>query len=214
MSGFLKNSNLINSEFFGLNIISNRASDMAVYSLGLKTKPLVKTSKPNLMFILGDTIFQKNNIKTFVCFQGIQGNELILKTNIVLPAVSFLEKNALFVNIEGRFQNSQKTVSSPKNTKSDFYIIFNIMNIFDSNFHKKLKTNFLLKQNKIPFFKSNTKPFFSFFIAPAFLNQTKITKKNIISTYNNNNYQTNLILKNSVTMAKSSKMLLLKSPFI
>jgi NADH-quinone oxidoreductase chain G len=214
ISEFLKNSNLINSEFFGLNIISNRASDMAIYSLGLRTKSLEKTSKPNLMFLLGDTVFQKNNVKTFVCFQGIQGNELILRTNIVLPAVSFMEKNALFVNIEGRFQNSQKTISSPKNTRSDFYIIFSLMNMFDNNFHKKLKTNFLLKQNKIPFFKSNTKPFFSFFLASAFLDQTKITNKNIISTYNNNYYQTNLILKNSVVMAKSSKMLLLKSPFI
>lgn len=187
---------------------------MAIYSLGLRTKSLEKTSKPNLMFLLGDTVFQKNNVKTFVCFQGIQGNELILRTNIVLPAVSFMEKNALFVNIEGRFQNSQKTISSPKNTRSDFYIIFSLMNMFDNNFHKKLKTNFLLKQNKIPFFKSNTKPFFSFFLASAFLDQTKITNKNIISTYNNNYYQTNLILKNSVVMAKSSKMLLLKSPFI
>lgn len=214
ISSFLKNSGLINSEFFGLNFLSNRASDLAIYSLGLKTKSLSRASKPSVFFVLGDTIFQKNNKKTFVCFQGIQGNELALKANLVLPSVAFTEKNALFVNLEGRFQNAQKAIPSPKNTKLEFDIIYNIINAIDINFGKKLKVNFLLKQNKIPFFKSNIKPYFSLFLSARYISKTKITNKNIVSTYNNNYYQTNLILKNSVTMAKSSKMLLLKSPFI
>jgi NADH dehydrogenase/NADH:ubiquinone oxidoreductase subunit G len=214
ISKFLKSTGLINSDFFGLNVLSNRASDVALYNLGLKTKPLTNSSKPFMLFVLGDSVFKKNNEKTLVCFQGIQGNELVLKANIVLPCIAFTEKNALFVNLEGRFQNSQKAISSPKNTKPEFEIVFNILNVFDSEFNKKVKANFLLKQNKVPFFKSSIKPFFSCFIVPEYLNKTKIINKNIISTYNNNYYQTNLILKNSVIMAKSSRMLLLKSPFI
>jgi NADH-quinone oxidoreductase chain G len=214
ISNFLKNTGLINSDFFGFNVLSNRASDVALYNLGLKTKPLINSSKPCMLFVLGDSVFKKNNEKTLVCFQGIQGNELVLRANIVLPCVAFTEKNALFVNLEGRFQNSQKAISSPKNTKPEFEIIFNILNVFDSEFKNKVKANFLLKQNKTPFFKLNIKPFFSCFIVPKYINKTKIINKNIISIYNNNYYQTNLILKNSVTMAKSSRMLLLKSPFI
>nr|NP_066496.1 NADH dehydrogenase subunit 11 [Rhodomonas salina]AAG17767.1 NADH dehydrogenase subunit 11 [Rhodomonas salina] len=214
ISTFLKNSGLVNSEFFGLNILSNRAADGSLYALGLKTKNVNKISKPSILFIIGDTFFHKNNSKTFVCYQGIQGNELVSKADLILPSNAFTEKNALFVNLEGRFQNSQKSISSPKNTKSDFDIIFNVLGVFDADFDKKFKSNFLLKQNKIPFNKSETKPFFSHIVDGGYMAQTKIDNKTIVSIYNNNYYQTNMILKNSVTMAKSSKMLLLKSPFI
>ncbi len=214
LSQFFKNSGIINSDFFGLNFISNRASDVALFSLGIKTNHFIKTSKPFFSFVIGDNIFEKNVENTFVCYQGIQGNEFALKSNIILSSNAFTEKNALFVNIEGRFQSSQKAFSSPKNAKSDFDILFNILNRLDKNFNMKLKQNFLLQQTKVPFFKINSSPFYQHFLVCTFINKTKITNKNIITTFNNNNYQSNLLLKGSISMAKSSKLLLLKSSFI
>ena len=214
ISSFLQNSGFMNSEFFGFNFLSKRASDLALYHLGIKTKNLIKTLKPNFLIVLGDTIFQKNNKNSFICYNGIQGNNFALKSNLILPSLSFVEKNSLFVNTEGRFQNAQKAISGPKNAKLDFEIIFNFIKNLDGFFDKKLKTNFLLRQNKIPFFKDNKKPFFSSILKSGFMNKTKITNKNIVTNFNDNFYQTNLILKNSVIMAKSSKTLLLKSPFL
>nr|YP_009476681.1 NADH dehydrogenase subunit 11 [Storeatula sp. CCMP1868]AVM81174.1 NADH dehydrogenase subunit 11 [Storeatula sp. CCMP1868] len=214
LAKFLINSKIINSKFFGLNILSSRATDVAIYNLGLKTKILRKSSKPKFLFVLGDTVFQKDCINTFVCFQGIQGNELLIMSNVVLPSCAFTEKNSLFINIEGRFQNSQKAVSMPKNSKLDFDIILSILNLFDLNLMKKFKKNFLLSQNKIPFYKNNQNPFFSLFSFPVYMTQIKLVNKTFISIFNQNYYQNNLLLKNSITMAKSSKMLLTKSPFV
>lgn len=213
LTQFLKNSGFIQSDFFGLSIVSNRASDVALFNLGIKTGSLIKTTNPSFLLILGDSIFQKNSEKTFVCYQGIQGNEFALSADVVLPAVAFTEKTSLFVNIEGRFQSSQKVISSPKNAKPDFDIIFSILNIFDNNFKKKSKTNFLLEQKKVPFSKAKTTPFFSRFLSSEFIIQTKISNENLIATFNNNYYQNNSVLKGSISMAKSSKMLLLRSPF-
>jgi len=210
---FLRNSGFINSEFFGFNFLSKRASDLALFHLGIKTKNLIKTSKPFFLFVVGDTIFQKNNKNSFICFDGIQGNNFVLRSNLILPSVSFVEKNSLFVNTEGRFQNAQKAISGPKNAKLDFEIIFDFIKTFDFSFDRKLKTNFLLRQNATPFFKGNVKPFFSSILKCGFMTKTRITNENVITNFNDNFYQTNLILKNSVVMSKSSKTLLLKSPF-
>jgi NADH-quinone oxidoreductase chain G len=214
ISFFLKNSQVINSIFFGFVSISNRASDIVLHNFGLKTKFLEKYStKPSFLFVIGDSVFQKTSRDSFISFQGLQGNCLISKVNIILPTISFTEKNSLFINSEGRFQNSQKSVSSPKNSRTDFEILFSILGIFTKGLSKKIAVNFLLNQNKVPFFKKNVKPFFSFIHLSPYLMKIKIINKNTVSSYEKNNYQDNLLLKSSISMGKSKKLVLKKSPF-
>jgi len=215
ISSFLKNSQVINSTFFGFIVMTNRASDSVLHSLGIKTKPLIKfCSKPTFLFVVGDSVFHKSSRESFISFQGLQGCSQVSKANIILPTIAFTEKSGLFVNSEGRFQNLQKSVISPKNSRNDFEIIFSVLDIFGEGFNKKPISNFLLSQNKVPFLKKNVKLFFDFIYFSPYLTKIKIINKNTISSYEKNNYQSNLLLKNSISMSKSSKLLLKRSPFI
>ena len=116
----------IRQTFFNLNIGTDSSSYLSVVSPflgrlsasevgffpGINTKVL---STHDLMFsyLCGvDNISLNNNSANFLVYQGLfkPNDYLFSKVNLILPTTSFIERNATFLNIEGRLRYTKKVI--------------------------------------------------------------------------------------------------------
>jgi NADH-quinone oxidoreductase chain G len=175
-----------------------------------------KMNNFKLCFFIGVSNIDFNLSKdTFVIYQGSFGNKLASKANLLLPSTAHFEKNAEYLNLEGRIQKSYKVLKFITDLKDDWkilaYIFFNLTN------KKNLNLNFFIKTLIPNFFNYNTK--FNLVYNPLnkfdlFKNQYNKFFLTNLKTNVKNFYKTNEISKNSILMTKSSKILLIKKNFI
>lgn len=152
----------------------------------------------------------------FVIYQGHHGDEGARNADLILPGMVFSEKDAFYVNIEGRVQKAFKAVSiPPSNSKKDLQILLELYNSISNQkefFDDESFYEFLEKL--IPNFKSEN--------IGEILEQ-KIDYQNLISKLQKpekfhgkilkkirsekwNHFKTNSILRNSPLMNECSKM--------
>jgi NADH-quinone oxidoreductase subunit G len=160
----------------------------------------------NLDFVLQSELdFNLNS--DFLIFQGHHGNSFVEKSNIILPGCSFVEKDAFFLNFEGRVQKARKVISPLYDSRIDWSIFFSILNFIGfKNF------NFSnLKSLRLELFKYSI--LFKSFKNLKKKNKNLIYKKKIVlnmkkqffSSFINNFYFTDSISKNSDTMVSCFK---------
>ena len=121
-----KNTNLINEEehWNGFNVLHNDVGRINALELGITTK--ATTSVPSkVVFLLGADNFRHEEIPedAFVIYQGHTGDEGALYADLILPTSSYLEKNATYVNTDGRPQQTRATVSSPGFSQDDWKVL-------------------------------------------------------------------------------------------
>jgi NADH-quinone oxidoreductase subunit G len=63
------------------------------------------------------------NQSAFVVYQGTHGDKGAERADVILPGAAYTEKNATYVNTEGRAQQSVRAVFPPGNAKEDWTII-------------------------------------------------------------------------------------------
>lgn len=105
-----QNTNIINKKekWNGVNILHSEASRVGALDLGIV--PKTKTSKKaKVVYILGQDNFRHEEIPedAFVIYQGHTGDEGAYYADLILPGASYLEKSALFVNTDGRPQQTR-----------------------------------------------------------------------------------------------------------
>ncbi len=61
--------------------------------------------------------------KAFVIYQGHHGDQGAHRADVILPGAAYTEKNALYINTEGRIQRSYAAISPPGQAKVDWTII-------------------------------------------------------------------------------------------
>ena len=98
-------TNVINKKekWNGINILHNEASRVGALDLGIV--PKTSTShKPKVVYLLGADNFRHEEIPedAFVIYQGHSGDEGAYYADLILPGASYLEKQGLFVNTDGR----------------------------------------------------------------------------------------------------------------
>ena len=99
-----------------------------LYSLSMK-------KKLDMIYLLGvDQIDVKKLQNSFLIYQGHHGNFGAEYCDVVLPGSAYSEKNATYVNTEGKVQTTFKACNPPGLAKEDWKIIVSI--------GKKLKKNF------------------------------------------------------------------------
>ncbi len=77
-----------------------------------------------LVYLLGvDEIDMGYFGKSFVVYQGHHGDIGAHRADVVLPGAAYTEKNALYVNTEGRVQETQRAVFAPGKAKEDWQIV-------------------------------------------------------------------------------------------
>ncbi len=94
---------------------------------GLDTTSIIKRVTSNeiqTLFLLGaDEIDRSVLQKAFVIYLGTHGDKGAEFADIVLPGASYTEKDALWMNIEGRVQMGWRSVYPPGEAKEDWRIL-------------------------------------------------------------------------------------------
>ncbi|MDA9767209.1 NADH-quinone oxidoreductase subunit NuoG [Candidatus Pelagibacter sp.] len=143
VKSFLKKNNKISDEWNSLNTISENASSVGSFDLGLyKTvdgsNEVLKDLENHMfeiVYLLGvDNLkFEKKN--EFIIYQGSHGDKGAEIADIILPGATYTEQNGYFTNLEGKIQKAYKASFPPEEAKEDWLIINELAETMN---HRKL----------------------------------------------------------------------------
>lgn len=119
-------TNILNpdEQWNGINILHAEASKLGQYDLGIKPQRKM-IEKPKVLFLLGADDFRNDEIDkdTFVIYLGHSGDEGAYYADIVLPGASYIEKQATYVNLDGRPQQTRAAANPPGFGREDWMIL-------------------------------------------------------------------------------------------
>ena len=140
---FLDENNKLSNDWNALNIISENASTVGAFDLGVykttdgdnEVLKDLEDHKFEIVYLLGlDTInFEKKN--EFIIYQGSHGDKGAEIADIILPGATYTEQNGYFTNLEGKLQKAYKASYPPELAKEDWVIINELA---ESMNHRKL----------------------------------------------------------------------------
>jgi len=144
----LKDNNFLNNDWNGLNILHQNASSVgAIYLNLLKSNFLdrLNDDNPKLVYLLGADEIKINPNNKFIIYQGTHGGQNTKIADVILPGAAYTEKKGLYVNTEGRVQDSGKASFPPGEAKEDWKIFRALSETFkktiDINTHQILREN-------------------------------------------------------------------------
>ena len=215
-----KTSGMINDNWNGFNILHTAAARVGGYDLGFLPAPAAKDVEGILLgaengeiefvYLLGaDEIDMSRLSNSFVVYQGHHGDAGAQIADVILPGAAYTEKNATYVNTEGRVQFGYKAVSPPGNAREDWTIIRalaeSIGHLLPYNTLDELRSR-MVKSNAV-FGDTDNIQNGEWAVVGA---QGEVDKKPFeypISNY----YQTDVISRSSLTMALCTQEINLKS---
>ena len=207
-----KKYNFYSNKWNGIGVLHTAANRVGALEVGfvpgkngLNTQGIlngIKSNKIKLLWLLGyDEVIPKRNSESFIIYQGHHGDIGANSADLILPGSAYTEKNATYINTEGRVQRTYASVPPPGNAKEDWKIIraFSeyINNVLPYNNISQLRSRFeeinksfniensLIKSEPTDIGDTSVK-----------LNNSKIQPKNI------NYFMTCPISRSSETMAK------------
>ena len=207
---FLNNNNKISNEWNSLNVISENASTVGSFDLGLyKTKDgsnevlrNLEDHKFEVIYLLGQDKLKFKKKDEFVIYQGSHGDKGAEMADIILPGAAYTEQNGYFTNLEGKLQKAYKASYPPEDAKEDWAIINELAEVMN---HRKLFNDkdeldsSLLNQINLFINKNNSKKY-------SIINDLNFTNENL-EIINEDYYYSNIIARASKTMfeCKSAK---------
>jgi NADH-quinone oxidoreductase subunit G len=197
----------------GFNVLQRAASRVGGLDIGFipgkgaKNAEQMLSCSMDMLFLLGADEIDMASISpsAFVVYIGHHGDKGANRANVVLPAASFMEKSATYVNLEGRVQRTNLAIYPPNEATEDWVIINNLAKFCGVDLgYKNIKEvrNKMIKVN------------------PVFANISRITREKISSDpgkmkdfkndhFSNpikNFYMTDPITRASRTMMKCTKL--------
>ena len=205
---FADKYNVITKDKNNLNFLNPYASRVGQLILGNTTKnlcePFSKLKKEKFEIVLSfgsEHIASEQFDNCFRVYFGHHGDEGAMKSDIILPTPLYTEKNGIFVNIEGRPQEAKKCHNPIGSAKEEWSIIKKLSDefsfVFEPNTFEQLRSELFKKHTKLSIFheilsNDNASPII-----------TDIEFEDCKTQYPINNfYMSDIISKNSVTMAK------------
>lgn len=109
----------------GFNILHNAAGRVGALDVGFWNADGFDLGAMDFVWLLGADDFDAGQIadKAFVVYQGHHGDVGAHRADVILPGCAYTEKNALYVNTEGRVQMARKAVDAPGKAREDWAII-------------------------------------------------------------------------------------------
>ena len=215
VKSFLKNNNKISNEWNSFNIISENASTVGGFDLGLyKTNDGsnevlkdLENHKFEIVYLLGvDNLkFKKKN--EFIIYQGSHGDKGAEISDVILPGAAYTEQNGYFTNLEGKIQKAYKASYPPEEAKEDWSILNELAEVMNQrklfNDKDELDSSLL---NQINLYIEKNKS----------INSSKVEnlefKQEILKVNNKDYYYSNAIARASKTMLEcKSAVINLKS---
>ena len=119
-------TNIINEEegWNGVNILHSEASRVGALDLGIVPQKSM-SSEAKVVVLLGADNFRHEDIPqdAFVIYMGTTGDEGVYYADLVIPTSSYLEKDASFVNMDGRVQQSRSACTPPGFARDDWMVL-------------------------------------------------------------------------------------------
>ncbi len=146
IKSFLKKNNKINPNWNSLNIISENASTVGSFDLGIfdsnngsnELLDNLKKHKYKLVFLLGQDRLKFKKENEFIIYQGSHGDKGAEIADIILPGSAYTEQDGYFTNLEGKLQKAYKASYPPGDAKEDWQIINDLADAING---KKLFNN-------------------------------------------------------------------------
>ena len=122
---------MLTAEWHGFNVLHTAAARVGALDLkflpgarGMDFSAMV-SGGVDVLWLLGADEFDASRIPagTFVIYQGHHGDRGAARADVVLPGAAYTEKNATYVNTEGRVQRSFFAVYPPGQAREDWKII-------------------------------------------------------------------------------------------
>ena len=143
IKSFLEKNNKISEEWNSLNIVSENASTVGSFDLGLyKTKDgsneVLKDLENHMfeiVYLLGVDNLKFEKKDEFIIYQGSHGDKGAEIADIILPGAAYTEQNGYFTNLEGKLQKAYKASYPPEEAKEDWLIINELAEVMN---HRKL----------------------------------------------------------------------------
>jgi len=128
LCGDLRSKGQIPSDWPVLNILHRIASQVGALDLGYAPgAQKIRDSKPKLLFNLGadEGVIRREDLhkNCFVVYQGHHGDRGAEMADAILPGAAYTEKEATYVNMEGRAQRTTVAVTPPGMAREDWKII-------------------------------------------------------------------------------------------
>jgi NADH-quinone oxidoreductase subunit G len=140
---FLINKSKISKEWNALNVISENASTVGSYDLGIyktidgsnEVLQHIEDNKFDIIYLLGQDNLKFDKKNEFIIYQGSHGDKGAEMADIILPSAAYTEQNGYYTNLEGKLQKAYKASFPPEEAKEDWQIINEIAEIMN---HRKL----------------------------------------------------------------------------
>jgi len=202
LTNLSKNINIIDEDWVGVNFLPTTANSVGNSHLGLNNNQLKKNYLANVRFFFGvgldnpKRILDNLPLDCFSVCQASFSDASLLKTNLIMPGASFVEKEGTYLNLEGRVQKTEIGLSTPDLARSDVKIIQALSE------YNLLKTSTNLTKIEFLDIENNKKSFTkNLLVKPmSFKKILKSSFKGVISDF----FLTNGITNNSKIMAKCS----------
>jgi len=128
LSYICKNTNVVRKDWFGLGFLSTTSSSFAEKFLGINSCNNIALTNKKFVYCVGvefyENIFSKlEKTDNFILVQTPFSDPLLKKTNLILPSTLPLEKESLFLNIEGRLQKTNIGLFGPSLARDDSNIL-------------------------------------------------------------------------------------------
>ena len=125
---------LVSGDWNGFNVLHTAAARVGALDLGLVPGPGgrdvgqilagAEAGEIELVFLLGaDEIDTGRLGQAFVVYQGHNGDAGAMRADVVLPGAAYTEKEATYVNLEGRPQRTARAVFPPGDAREDWRIL-------------------------------------------------------------------------------------------
>ena len=125
---------LVREDWNGFNILQLAASRVGGLDIGFlpgaggrDTRAILEgasSGEIEVVFLLGaDEIFGERLGKAFVIYQGHHGDRGAHRADVVLPGAAYTEKNATYVNTEGRVQRGRQALFPVGEAREDWKIV-------------------------------------------------------------------------------------------
>jgi NADH-quinone oxidoreductase subunit G len=113
----------------GFNILHTEAAQVGALDIGFvpgedgkATRDMLAEGAMDLLFLLGvDEVEVPQG--TFVVYQGTHGDRGAHRADVILPAATYTEKSAIYVNTEGRVQMADRAAFPPGDAREDWAIL-------------------------------------------------------------------------------------------
>ncbi|KAL3273033.1 hypothetical protein HHI36_014489 [Cryptolaemus montrouzieri] len=111
-----------------LNVLHKVASQVAALDIGYTPGvDKIREAKPKVLFLIGadEGAINKEDLPSdcFIIYQGHHGDQGACIADAILPGAAYTEKQATYVNTEGRAQQTLVAVSPPGQAKEDWKIV-------------------------------------------------------------------------------------------